>query len=58
MKLYDFSVFTQRRNEKLAALAVQGVLAKINSPGSVIELKDKMTTWVQLYQQSLKRKSL
>ena len=52
MKLYDFSKFYRERQ---AAKAVAEVVADINHPGSVIELKSKVNTWFVLHREVLKR---
>jgi hypothetical protein len=54
MKLYDFSIYAKRRNERKAAEAVAGVVAHIEQPGSVIELKSKVNTWFALHREVLK----
>lgn len=55
MRLYDFSIYAQRRKEMQAAQAVVGLVAEINQPGSVIELKSRVTHWFALHQQVLRR---
>ena len=57
MKLYDFSVYAQRRKERKAAEAVAGVVAHIEQPGSVVELKTKVNTWFALHREVLKLKA-
>lgn len=58
MRLYDFSVYARRRdllkNREKAALAVVETIAHIEEPGSVIELKSKVTGWFTLHQHVLK----
>ena len=59
MRLYDFSVYAARRDalrrEKAAAEAVAEVVAHIEQPGSVIELKQRVDGWFTLHQEVLKR---
>lgn len=59
MRLYDFSVYAKRRDairkEQAAAHAVVEVVAHIEKPGSVIDLKHKVDGWFALHQQVLKR---
>lgn len=55
MRLYDFSIYAQRRDERRAAQAVAEVVADIDQPGSVILLKQKVTEWLDLHRQVLKR---
>ena len=57
MKLYDFSVYAQRRKERKAAEAVAGVVASINTPGAVIELKVRVNDWFTLHREVLRRAS-
>lgn len=54
MKLYDFSIFAERRKERDAAKAVAGVFADINNPVSVIDLKTRVSTWIDLHHEVLK----
>lgn len=55
MKLYDFSIYAERRKERNAAEAVAKVVADINSPGAVIQLKVCLNTWFDLHRQVLKQ---
>ena len=55
MKLYDFSVYVRMRDERKAAQAVAEVVANIDKPGSVQELKQKMNEWLDLHRQVLRR---
>ncbi len=55
MKLYDFSIYARIRAERKAAQAVADVVANIDKPGSVIELKQKMNEWLDLHRQVLHR---
>lgn len=55
MKLYDFSIFAQKKAERKAAQAVAEVVADINRPGSVVELKQRVEKWLDLHKQVLKR---
>ncbi len=55
MKLYDFSIYAKIRAERKAAQAVADVVADIDRPGSIIELKQKMNEWLDLHRQVLRR---
>lgn len=57
MKLYDFSIYAQRRKERQAAEAVASTVASINTPGAVIELKIRVNDWFTLHREVLKRAS-
>lgn len=53
MKLYNFSVYAEKRNavrrEEAAARAVIEVMSHIEQPGSVIDLKCKVDDWFTLH---------
>lgn len=56
MKLYDFSFYAKRRDERKAAKAVAEVVAAdLNQPGAVIELKVKVNNWFTLHGEVLKQ---
>jgi hypothetical protein len=55
MKLYDFSIFAERRKERDAAKAVSEVFADLNNPASVLELKARVNIWIELHHDVLKR---
>jgi len=57
MKLYDFSIYAKRRDERKAAQAVVGVVAELNQPGAVIELKVRVEDWFALHREVLKQAS-
>jgi len=61
VKLYDFSVYAERRNalrkENAAAKAVIEVMSHIEAPGAVVELKEKVDGWFTLHQEVSKRYS-
>lgn len=57
LKLYDFSAYTKRRDERRAAVAVSETASMLNQPGAVIELKCRVTTWFNLHQEVLKLKA-
>lgn len=57
MKLYDFSMYAQRRDALNAAKAVSVVAAEINHPGAVIELKSRVSHWFALHKEVLRRAS-
>lgn len=54
MRLYDFSIYVEGRNailkEELAASAVINVIERIDEPGAVVDLKQKVDKWFSLYQ--------
>lgn len=49
MRLYDFSIYAQKRAERQAARAVAEVVADINRPGSIVELKKRVNEWLDLH---------
>jgi len=55
MRLYDFSIYAERKKERLAAEAVASIVAAINVPGSVIELKVRVDSWFILHREVLRR---
>ena len=55
MKLYDFSVFVQRRDAKKAAQDVADAVAHLDQPGAVIVLKKRMSIWLDLHREITKR---
>ena len=59
MKLYDFSVYAERRNalrrENAAALEVVEVMSHIDDPGAVIQLKLKVDDWFTLHRNAALR---
>lgn len=55
MRLYDFSIYAERKKERLAAEAVASTVAAINVPGSVIELKVRVNNWFVLHREVLRR---
>ena len=57
MKLYDFSWYAKKRDERNAAKAVVEVVAHLNQPGSVVELKVKVNDWFALHHEVLRRAS-
>jgi hypothetical protein len=58
MKLYDFSFYAKRRDERKAAQAVAEVVAAdLNQPGAVIELKVKVNYWFALHHEVLRQAS-
>lgn len=57
MRLYDFSIYAERRKERQAAEAVVCTVAAINTPGSVVELKARLNTWFVLHREVLRRAS-
>jgi hypothetical protein len=57
MRLYDFSVYAQRKRERQAAEAVVSTVACINNPGAVVELKSRVNDWFVLHREVLRRAS-
>lgn len=55
MRIYDFSHYVRKKKEVTAAQEVVEVAADINRPGSVIELKRKVTAWFELHREVIKR---
>lgn len=55
MKLYDFSIYAQRRAERKAAQAVAEAAADINRPGAASVLKERVTAWLDLHREASKR---
>jgi hypothetical protein len=56
VKLYDFSLYAEKRKERDAAKAVAEVVAECNKPGAVIELKHRVQDWFSLHQEVLKHR--
>lgn len=54
MKLYDFSIYARRRDERLAAEQVEQLVPRLNEPGIVIELKLRVQGWLELHQEVTK----
>ncbi len=58
MKLYDFSYYANRRDAmrkaRAASDAVVEVIAQIEKPGSIIQLKERMNGWFILHKEILK----
>ena len=57
MRLYDFSAYAKRRDEQRAAEAVAETVSDINRPGAVVELKARVTAWLNLHHEVLKLKA-
>ena len=55
MRLYDFSIYAQRRREREASTAVAEAAATINYPGSVVVLKARINDWFDLHREVLKQ---
>ncbi len=55
MKLYDFSLYAKRRDDREAAEAVASAFASLNHPGAVTELKTKVEDWFDLHREVLRR---
>jgi len=58
VKLYDFSVYAERRNalrkEDAARQAVIAVMSHIEQPGAVLELKHRVDGWFTLHRVAMK----
>ena len=57
MKLYDFSIFAERKKERCAAKAVSEVIADLNSPGAVVVLKERVSKYLVLHQEIMRKAS-
>ena len=57
MKLYDFSIYAQRRQAQRAAERLQALKERLNEPGAVIELKRELNDWMVLHQEILRKAS-
>jgi hypothetical protein len=57
MRLYDFSSYKRKRDERLAAKAVIDVAENLRKPGAVVELKTKINTWFELHRQITRKAS-
>lgn len=58
MKLYNFSEYAKRRDERNAAEAVAEVVAAgLDEPGAVIVLKVKVNDWFTLHHEVLRQAS-
>jgi response regulator RpfG family c-di-GMP phosphodiesterase len=55
LKLYDFSAYAHRRAERHAAEAVARVVATVEQPCSVVELKTKVNEWFRLHNEVLRQ---
>jgi hypothetical protein len=59
VRLYDFSAYAERRDaikrENAAREAVVEVIAHIEAPGAVRDLKQKVDGWFMLHQEVLKK---
>lgn len=55
MRLYDFSHYAKKRDERNAALAVAEVVVDLNQPGSIIMLKNRVNQWLELHHEVLKQ---
>lgn len=52
MKLYDFSLYARKRR---AEQAVVEAVSSIQQPGSVIQLKQHVRSWLELHREILKK---
>ena len=57
MKLYDFAFFARKRDELRSAKQVEELLPRLNEPGAVIELKQRVDAWLILHQNVLLKAS-
>jgi len=51
MRLYDFSIYAERRKLKKAAEAVANTATDLQRPGAVIQLKTEVRHWFALHQE-------
>jgi len=54
MTILNFSLYVKRRN---AARAVAETVSRIDRPGSVIELKQKVSTWLDLHREVVRKQA-
>lgn len=55
MKLYDFATYARRRAEAQAAQSVVEAVEQLDAPGSVIVLKERVSTWFVLHWEVIQR---
>ena len=55
MKLYDFSAYAKRRDERRSAEQVEELLSRLGEPGIVIELKRRVDDFLNLHQEVLRQ---
>lgn len=53
MKLYDFSIYAKRRDEKILAEKISVLIPRLSEPGAVLELKTQVNSWFILHQEIL-----
>lgn len=56
MKLYDFSLYAERREEIQAARMVKEAVSHIENPGTIHFLKMSVSTWMDLHRRVLAKK--
>ena len=56
MKLYDFSLYAERREEIQAARMVKEAVSHIENPGTIHFLKTSVSTWMDLHRKVLAKK--
>lgn len=57
MKLYDFSLYKKLRDERLSAEHVQEMKQHLSDPGAAAELKKRVSNWLVLHQQVLRKRA-
>ena len=57
LKLYDFSYYAKQRAAQRAAQAVVEVVSDIDRPGAVIELKRRVSDWLNLNREVSRRRA-
>lgn len=58
MKLYDFSLYARKRDERNAATAVVLAAEQMNEPGAVLELKARVQNWMVLHREILESRKV
>lgn len=57
MKLYDFSAYAKRREAQRKADQVEALKERLNEPGAVIELKQRVNDYLILHKEVLQQAS-
>ena len=55
MKLYDFSLYAERRAELLAARQVKNAVSSLEVPGTIHRLKISVSMWMDLHRHVLNK---
>jgi hypothetical protein len=51
MKLFDFSHYAKRRDERRAAERVQTLKERLDEPGTLPEFKEEVSNWLTLHKE-------